>query len=308
MDRRRFTPSPEGLEGRALLSLFGGKSNTFNTTISIQDLPETFQQKAQRIANLPYFLQQTQIGRYLPSDSLKQLQSDLTDIAARLHAPSTQVVDTFNHGLQKTLPDLNLTPQNAHDLNNAFGSVLVHAGATPQQAANLKRDLTQIAQVDSKSIQPSFLARSDYSLVLQTALSVGRPIQTPTAATLAPRDGVKAKNSLSGITHDHNPTMIGTYQAGATKIGYMRMQIIDASGAVLGTSIVDSTGHYSVKLDTLPDGTYQLRTQALDEVGHISLPSYGAFRLKVVTPTSSTPTLQTTATPPAGPLGIVKQH
>jgi hypothetical protein len=305
MDRRRFNPSPEGLEGRALLSLFGGKSASTNTTISIQDLPQTFKQKEQRIQNLPFFLEQTQPGRFLPPDLMTKLQVDMNAIVARLHAPTTEVVNVFNHGLQHALPKLTLSPQTARFLNNSFGSVLVHAGATPEAVANLQFDMNQLALVDSKSIEPSMLARNDYSLVLQTALSVGRPIQTPRAPSLAPNDGQKSKDGLSGFTTDHQPTMVGTYEAGATKIGFMRMQIIDSSGKVLGISVVDSAGNYSVKLSPLPDGIYQLRSQAIDEVGHVSNPSPHAFQLKVFTKNVPGTTVQTNTATPGGPLGLV---
>ncbi|MCA1684691.1 MAG: hypothetical protein LC745_01645, partial [Planctomycetia bacterium] len=69
MDRRRYTPSAEGLEGRALLSLFGGTGHTgsqYNTTVSIEDLPKTYKEKELRIAHLPYYLQQEDPRRYLP--------------------------------------------------------------------------------------------------------------------------------------------------------------------------------------------------------------------------------------------------
>src|SRR6185312_10743982 len=57
MDRRRYTPSAEGLEGRQLLSgLFGGKSSQTNTTVSVADLPETYRQKENRLFHLPIYL------------------------------------------------------------------------------------------------------------------------------------------------------------------------------------------------------------------------------------------------------------
>src|SRR4051794_3845061 len=100
MDRRRFVPSADGLEGRALMSLFGGATPKSNQNTSVQELPDNFEKKALRIEHLPYYLEQTQAGRFLPSDAIKQLQADLTEIAGNLHAPSTQVVNTFNTGLR----------------------------------------------------------------------------------------------------------------------------------------------------------------------------------------------------------------
>jgi hypothetical protein len=161
--------------------------------------------------------------------------------------------------------------------------VLDRAGATPAQVTSLQADLNDLARIDANSVQPSYLARSDYSLVLQTALAVGRPMQTPTPAILEAKDGVRAKDSKSGVTFDHEPTLVGTYQPGATKVGYMRIQIIDADGTVRGIGVVDPTGNYSVKLQPLADGVYHLRSQAVDEVGHLSDPSPHAFQLRVAT-------------------------
>lgn len=331
MDRRRLTPSLEGLEGRALLSgLFGGSTATSNTTISVQDLPSTYRQKLNRIDHLPFYLNQEDPGRNLPADVVSKLQADITSVVSTLHAPTTQVVDTFNVGLRDLMTSKTLSRQSAYRLNQSFGAVLTRAGATPEQVGNLKDDMNALARLDAASSQPALLAREDYALVLQTTLAVGRPIETPTAPILAATDGLRAKDNASAITRDHNPTLVGTYQPGATKVGYILMQIIDADGRVLGSGVVNASGQYSVKLSTyLPDGTYELRARASDEVGHLSPPSPHAFRLKVLsrpgeaatastttTTAASTPLVSVTTTttaphaaaetlqPPRGPLGL----
>ena len=76
MDRRRFVPSPEGLENRALLTsgLFGSAPSNGNPSA---DVPATFRIKEQRIERLPHFLELIRSGRYLPPDTIKQLQADL---------------------------------------------------------------------------------------------------------------------------------------------------------------------------------------------------------------------------------------
>jgi hypothetical protein len=181
--------------------------------------------------------------------------------------------------------------------------------------------MLDLAKVDAVSIQPTTLARNDYSLVLQTALSVGRPMQTPMAPSISTKVGTRVKGGGAGYTSDHYPLMIGVYQAGATKIGYVRMQIIDsATGQVIGESPVDSNGNYLVRVSTyLPDGKYALRTRVIDEVGHLSSPSPHAFLLRVFTPrhrlkSASDTTTTTTSTsvttlplsPPGGPLSLLK--
>jgi hypothetical protein len=312
MDRRRFNPSAEGLEGRELLSLFGG-STAKATQASLQNIPTTFKQKELRIAHLPFFLEQEYPNRFLPEDTIKQLQADLTSVIASLHAPPAPVANAFNSGLRHLMVYKTLSRENALRLNDSFGSVLVHAGATPEQVANLQADMTALAKVDALSPQPSLLARSDYSLVLQTALAVGRPMETPTAPSISATDGTRNKGGASGYTADHHPLMTGTYQAGATTIGYVRMQIIDsATGAVIGEAPVDGNGAYNVKVSTyLPDGKYALRTRAIDEVGHMSAPSPRAFTLRVLTRTpkptapAGTAAAGATLSPPGGPLALL---
>jgi hypothetical protein len=317
MDRRRFTPSAEGLEGRALLSLFGSKAVTTNTTVSIQDLPKTYREKQLRIAHLPYYLLQEDPRRFLPPDTIQQLQVNMNEIVSELHAPTTPVVDAFNAELRHLLPQNTLSPTNAKLINHAFGSVLERAGATPEEQANLQNDMNSLAKVDALSIQPSTLAREDYALVLQTTLAIGRPMITPTAPTLKASDGVKINGGRIGLTHNHSPTMVGTYQAGATRTGSIWIQIVDQTGQVLGTAPVDAAGQYSIVLNNLADGTYRLRSRSSDEVGHLSDES-NPFTLKVATlvrprleareearaEVEAQAQGQVIVTPPAGPLGL----
>jgi len=287
MDRRRFTPSAEGLEGRALLSLFGGGKYTahYNTTVSIADLPKTYKEKELRIAHLPYYLAQEDPRRFLPPDAVYQLQTDMNSVVSRLHAPTAPVVNAFNAGLRRLMPHNTLSPSDARYINHLFGTVLERAGATPEQVTNLQDDMNALARVDSLSIQPSTLARGDYSLVLQTTLAVGRPMITPTSPSLMANDGIKTDGGRAGITHDHTPTLVGTYQAGATKDSEVQLQIVDRNtGRVVGSMPVGPAGTYSIKLDHLDDGTYQLAARSSDEVGHLSDES-NPFQLTVKTAT-----------------------
>ena len=316
MDRRRFKPSAEGLEGRALLSLFSGLNYTkYNTTVSIEDLPKTYKEKELRIAHLPYYLLQEDPSRFLPSTVTSQLQTDINTVVAELHAPTAPVVDAFNAGMRKLMPQNNLSQQNALFLSRSFSDVLEKSGATPQEVTNLQTDMNQLALVDAHSIQPSTLAREDYALVLQTTLAVGRPMITPTSPSLHANDGIKTDGGRLGLTTDHNPTMVGSYPAGASKDGEVWIQIVDQkTGAVYGTMPVSSGGTYSIKLTYLPVGTYYLTARSSDEVGHLSDES-NPFILKVKT-AALTPkervqvlvgvpkTTTTAAATPGGPLGL----
>lgn len=311
MDRRRYTPSAEGLEGRALLSLFGGVKNTahYNTTVSIADLPKTYKEKELRIAHLPYYLAQEDPRRFLPPDAVYQLQTDMNSVVSKLHAPTAPVVNTFNAGLRRLMPNNNLSPKDAKYINHLFGAVLERAGATPQQVNNLQDDMNALALVDSKSIQPSTLARGDYSLVLQTTLAVGRPMITPAAPVLMANDGTKVDGGRAAITHDHNPTMVGTYEAGATKDSEVWVQIVDRqTSQVIGSMPVGPSGTYSIKLNHLDDGTYFLSARSSDEVGHLSEES-NAFKLTVKTAPTPAPKAvvaraQFLKAPPGGPLSL----
>ncbi len=319
MDRRRFSPSAEGLEGRALLSLLGaGNYTKYNTTISIEDLPKTYKEKELRIAHLPYYLLQEDPSRFLPGEVTSQLQTDINNVVSELHAPTGPVVDAFNAGLRKLMPQNNLSPQDAQYLSRSFGLVLEKAGATVQEVTALQNDMNQLALVDSHSIQPSTLARGDYSLVLQTTLAVGRPMITPTSPSLHAKDGVKTDGGRLGLTTDHTPTMVGSYPAGASKDGEVWIQIVDQkTGAVYGTMPVSAAGTYTIKLSNLPDGTYYLTARSSDEVGHLSLES-NPFILRIKTPVArgqaavnaqaqvmvGVPPTTTSTTPPGGPLGL----
>ncbi len=181
MDRRRFVPAAEGLEGRALLSLFGNASSTYRSIYSnpAADVPYTFQQKEKRVEHLPFYLDKLQPGRFLPKDTLTALQNDLRSIMGHLQPVPRQVLNEYNHLLRVITPHPSLTSSSAHGLNHAFGSVLAHAGATSHQVAKFQADMIKLAQVDSNSPNPVFLATNDYSLVLQDALGIGHPLKRP---------------------------------------------------------------------------------------------------------------------------------
>lgn len=299
MDRRRFVPSGEGLEGRALLSgLFGGKPATTRTTQTLETLPNTFIEKQMRIKNLPFFMREPDPQRFLPPAAIKNLQEDLAAIVGRLHGPTTRVVENFNRGLRHEFPHVSLSPADAKLLNRAFGSVLAAAGATTTQVANLQRDMNQITLATSKSPRPTDLAASDYSLVLQIGLSVGRPIKQPTVPTISKKDGVSLNGGTLAVTRNPAPTLVGVYNVGVKGNKITSMQIINEAGDVLGVGpIAAATGDYAVKLSpALPNGTYKIQARAIDDQGHMSLPSH-AITLKVAHRFKA-------AGLPRGPLGL----
>ena len=87
MDRRRFAPSPDGLEGRMLLSTARPASAITTAQAPVANLSSTLREKQLRIERLPYFLQTLQPGRVLPEATIARLQADLNTIVARLQPP-----------------------------------------------------------------------------------------------------------------------------------------------------------------------------------------------------------------------------
>ena len=279
--------------------MFTGTSST-----PTNNFPATYKEKIQRIEHLPFYLNQLQPGRFLNRDQIAQLQTDLKAIVGDLHAPPPKVLDFFNHNQRVALPTKSLSVDSAKSLNHAFGLVLNEAGATPEQSANLQRDMNDLALIDSLSRQPVYLATNDYSLVLQTALQVGRPITRPDVPTLAAKDGGHGEQGF-GITRVPTPKFNGQYLAGAvTKAGSpegITIQVLDVNGNVIGEGTVDKAGVYSVTVSQpLSDGVHDLRFRAWDPSGQLSRPS-DLFRLKVVTPRSAR--LVIGASVPQGPLG-----
>ena len=95
MDRRRFVPSPEGLEVRTMLSTTGsGLFSTGSTTT--QTLPITYQQKELRIQKMPLNLRALEPNRYLPPSTISQIQLGLNQIMSQMSAPPPKGLTNYN--------------------------------------------------------------------------------------------------------------------------------------------------------------------------------------------------------------------
>ena len=214
MDRRRFVPSAEGLEGRALLasSIFSFSKPNQNPTDSV---PMTFALKEHRIERLPVYMEQIRSGRFLPPATIKKLQADLLAVATETHAPGApasngyQVLNGFNSGLRQVNSHTSLSVEDAAVLKNSFENVLTDAGATPEAIANLKDDMNALTKNDVNSPQPVFLATNDYTIVLQTILGVGRPIRRPDSAQLAAGNGKRVGRNF-GVAPRTSPRSSAT--------------------------------------------------------------------------------------------------
>jgi hypothetical protein len=295
MDRRRFVPAAEGLEGRTLMSTI---STTPAATVaaaaaaaSVQGLPNTAKQKMLRIERLPFFLRSYQPDRFLPESVITPLQNNLLVIQGHLHPVPSPLLEQFNLVVRNAIPHQTLSVQVAQSLNQAFGRVLEAACAPPDVVAGLKANMNDLAHIDSQEVNPILLATNDYSIVLQTALGVGLPIRTPAAPTLAPADQIGSTGSR--VTANPQPHLVGSYEPGST------MEILDTTGAVVGSGIVGANGLYSAQFSSsLSVGRYQVRIRAID-TGDVSAPS-ALFVFRVVAPRPTQVVIN--AAHPQGPL------
>ncbi len=278
MDRRRFAPATEGLEQRALLAASTTSlTNIFGFQVSSNlNIPITYQQKELRVEHLPYYLEKILPGRYLPEAELKQIQGDLFQVISKLHKPATAALNNYNEGLRPIVTKQSITAADANALNKNFGSVLTAATASPTVVDNLKSAVFQLAtQIDTASPQPAYLASNDYSLILQTALSIGRPMPSPILPKIAKNQGIQA-NATHIKTPLKHPALVGTYHF------HTHIQIITPGGEVVGVTNCRKNNDYKVVITPpLSPGVYQFRIRAYDDAGNLSRVSR-LFEIKVV--------------------------
>lgn len=270
MDRRRFTPSSEDLEGRQLLSVLNGKSQA-----QIQaNQPVTVVQKAIRIDRLPFLFRTVQPKRFIPRDTVGLLQNDLRDIVGRLpKVPAVSTRTNFEVTLRSVLASASLSRENVQSLNHSFSQVLTSAGISEQALANFQRDMNSLMHADALGVNPTSLAANDYAIVLETALAVGRPLRQPGAPRLQAADdsGIKGDLETSAV----QPHLVGSYEAGAT------IDIVDKTGQVLGTTTSSANGLYVVRFDKpLAPGSYTVGVRA--GFGELQSPVSPMITLKIV--------------------------
>jgi hypothetical protein len=278
MDRRRFVPTSEGLETRALLaSTTPNLTNIFGFQVSTNlNIPITFQQKELRVEHLPFYLSKIRPGRFLPKAEMQAIQGDLFQFIAKLHKPATATLDQYNRDLRPIVNKQSITAADANTLNRNFGIVLTAASASPATIDSLKSTIYKlVTQVDTASPQPAYLATNDYSLILQTALSIGRPMPSPILPKIEKNQGIQANSNhiKTPLTH---PSLVGTYHF------HTHIQVITPAGVVVGTAGVRRNNNYKVRISTpLSPGIYHFRIRAYDDGGNLSRDSR-LFAIKVV--------------------------
>lgn len=280
MDRRRYVPSPEGLEVRTMLSTTAGSAGIFGTSTSTaQTLPITYQQKELRIQKMPINLRALEPNRYLPPVTINQIQLGLNQIMSGMSAPPPKALSNYNLLLRKIVFKSSVSASNAQQLNHAFTAVLNSGHAPEPGLTTLVTAVNQlVSQVDTASVGPTNLASNDNAYILQLAIVIGQQMPAPRAPTIAKSSGHQVEPGIA-VTPLGDPTYIGSYEYNTT----IQMVNIE-NGQVIGAAIVAKNGQYAVHVSTpLAVGKYKLIVQAVDEVGHISHPSR-VFGLQVVPP------------------------
>lgn len=294
MDRRRFIPGTESLEGRRLMtgsrfnpsgSAFNSSafnSSSFNSLFGFQlysqlNLPITYQQKSLRIDRLPYYLDQiTSKNRFLPKAEIKQIQLGLYNLMDTINKPPTSALNHYNYELRKVVSKQSLTSADVHRLNYAFTAVMNTTQAPVESIKQLNSALFQlVSQVDTASALPVTLGTNDYTLVLQTALAVGRPMPPPTLPRIAKNEGVQADAHHVKTPLEH-PSLTGSYHF------HTVVQLLSPAGVLYGQAAVNRNDNYRIRVaPALSPGVYKFQLRAVDTVGHLSRYGY-PFLLKVV--------------------------
>jgi hypothetical protein len=293
MDRRRYVPSTEGLEGRDLMT---SVNTLFGISVSTNlNIPVTLQQKELRIDHLPIYLEQINPGRFLPKPEIKEIQSALFSMIDGIDKPRIKALNNFNYQLRGVVSKQSLSAGDLALLNHGVSAVLAAAHAPQSSIDDISNGLfTLTSQVDTASAQPVLLATNDSTLVLQTALAIGRPMPPPQLPRIKKNDGIQA-NANHMKTPLMRPTLVGTYHF------HTVIQVVTPEGIVVGQSNVRPNANFNVQITTPQSvGIHEFRLQALDDGGHVSRISK-PFLIKVV-PKAHHKTTVTKATP-KGPLG-----
>jgi Bacterial Ig-like domain len=280
MDRRRFVPAPEGLEVRTMLSTTTNGFNLFGSSATTtQTLPITFAQKELRIQKMPTNLRALQPNRYLPPETINQIQLGLNELMSQIKPAPPVGLTNYNLAMRNIVHNTSLSAANVLMLNHMFSTVMISTDAPNPGLTNVVTGVNQlVSHVDTASIMPTFLATNDNAYILQLSLVLGQQMPAPRAPTITKGTGHQV-NPRVAITPLYAPTYVGSYEYGTT-IDMVNVK----TGAVIGTAIVAKNGQYALHITTpLAVGKYHLAVRAVDEVGHVSHASR-VFGLQVVPP------------------------
>jgi hypothetical protein len=267
------------LEHRALLASSVNLTNIFGFQVNTNlNIPITFEQKALRIERLPFYLEKIRPGRFLPQAEMVQIQGGLNGLMDAIQKPPASALNNYNYQLRHVVPKQSLTAEDTRLLNHAFTAVLRSAHAPKASIDEMSTALNQlVTKVDPASPLPVYLATNDYTLVLETALGVGRPMPPPILPRIAKNQGIQA-GPQHIKTPLHHPALVGTYHYHTT------LKVIDDQGNVVGEAPARKNNDYRIVISTrLSLGDHEFHLVAYDTVGHASRPSR-PFIIRVVPP------------------------
>ncbi len=183
MARHSFVPWSDHLESRELLSTVA-PPGLAPRTAQLSQLPATpgsqrvflltEQQQRSRIENIEIFLRQVPMARQLDPDGVALITEGLFEVQGQLGRPAPRAIELFNDVLRDAQPSENLLTSQAIGLNRAFGLTLESAGASVEAIDKLQSGLILLAQGNTQASFSALVTSNDYSLVLQTAIGVGR--------------------------------------------------------------------------------------------------------------------------------------
>ncbi len=193
-----------------------------------------------------------------------------------IHKPPAQALDNFNYQLRKVVATQSLSTDNINRLNFSFGALLKSAKAPTDAITGLQSGLFKmVSQVDTASVLPVSLGSNDYTLTLQTALGIGRPMPPPIVPKIKKNQGIQANvNHIK--TPLPRPHLVGTYHF------HTFIRVVTPGGEIVGASRVKKDNNYNVQI-VVPQGigVHEFRVQAVDDVGNVSKLSRPIF-IKVV--------------------------
>ena len=210
MDRRRFVPSTEGLEGRELMA---GVNTLFGIQVTTNlNVPITLQQKEKRIEHLPYYLEQIRPGRFLPKTEIEEIQSALFNMIDSIDKPRTDALNNFNYQLRKVVSKQSLTAGDIAVLNHGVSAVLQFR---TRSSGIDRRHLEWAVHADlagRHGQRPAgrFWEPMTTRSCSQTALAIGRPMPPPQLPRIKKNNGIQA-NANHIKTPLERPTLVGTY-------------------------------------------------------------------------------------------------
>ena len=213
---------------------------------------------------------------------IEQIQLGMYQVMGRMTPPPSTALTNYNLATaQDRLQFVAQPRRTAQLLNSGFRGVLRSANTPDPGLTTLTTAVDQlVTQVDTASVNPTFLATNDNAYLLQLATVLGAADAPAEGADDLQGLGVQVSPGVN-VTPLAHPYFAGTYEYGTT------MQMIDpaAGNAVVGQAAVAKNGQYQIKVSTpLNVGqTYKFRMLAVDEAEHFSQASR-QFVVKVVPP------------------------